>query len=167
MGIDFGTDGSGLAYALPDGNAYIHNMWDDENPTQKPKTSVLFDKESSVIRVGSRAQSMYLDCAKDQGWKLFERFKMNLYEEPAAKSELQNVDEKEREFVDLKDEIVTTNNKGVKESAGKVFVAQLVYLREQAFNFIHRHLKKKLSLAGSSETGWPEIQYFLTVPGMV
>ena len=79
VGIDFGTDGSGLAYALPDGSAYIHNMWDDCDPTQKSKTSVLFDNQNSIIRVGTGAQDMYLGCTEDKGWKLFERFKMNLY----------------------------------------------------------------------------------------
>ena len=109
---------------------------------------------------------MYLKCTSDQGWKLFERFKMNLYEEPVAKSELKNVEEKKMDFVELKDEIVTTNDKKVKESTGKVFVAQLKYLREQAFNFIDTHLRRKQSLIGSEEEGWPQVQYFLTVPGM-
>ena len=79
MGIDFGTDGSGLAYALPDGKSYIHNMWDDSEATKKPKTSVLFDNQQRILNVGTKAQDMYLSCQNDNGWKLFERFKMNLY----------------------------------------------------------------------------------------
>ena len=27
VGIDFGTDGTGLAYALPDGKVFIHQKW--------------------------------------------------------------------------------------------------------------------------------------------
>ena len=79
MGIDCGTDGSGIAYALPDGSSYIHNMWGDTDANKKPKTSVLFDKENNQIGVASGAQDMYLKCKGDQGWKLFERFKMSLY----------------------------------------------------------------------------------------
>ena len=142
-------------------------MWDDVKPTEKPKTSVLFNKESSVIRIGNGAQDMYLKCTNDQGWKLFERFKMNLYEEPTTKSQLKNMEEKQMEFVELKDEIVTTNDKTVTESSGKVFVAQLTYLKEQAFNFIETHLRKKVSLNGDNQSGLPEVQFFLTVPGML
>eukprot|EP01083_Nonionella_stella_P228158 808819_1 len=108
VGIDFGTDGSGLAYALPDGSAFIHNMWDDTDATRKPKTSVLFDKDDTVIKVGTRAQSMYLELDEDKGWKLFERFKMNLYEEPSDKASLKNAESK-IDYADLKEEIETTH----------------------------------------------------------
>ena len=79
VGIDFGTDGSGIAYTLKDGSSYIHNMWGDSEATDKPKTSVLFDNHDDVLSVGTEAQDMYLKCKQDKGWKLFERFKMNLY----------------------------------------------------------------------------------------
>eukprot|EP01084_Bolivina_argentea_P297695 512909_1 len=92
VGIDFGTDGVGLAYAIPDGSTYIHNMWDDTEATRKPKTSVLFDNNNNVLRVGSEAQNMCLKLTGDQGWKLFERFKMNLYDEPSTKSKLKNME---------------------------------------------------------------------------
>merc|ERR1711933_472536 len=106
-----------------------------------------------------------MGCTEDKKWKLFERFKMNLYEEPTAKSEIRKVESK-MDYVELKEQIATTNNKNVKESSSKVFVAQLKYLKDQAFTYIDTHLRKKLSLKGDEETGWPEIQYFLTVPAI-
>ena len=166
MGIDFGTYGSGLAYALPDGSSYIHNLWDNEEPTIKPKTSVLLDKDLSVIDVGAGAQGMFLRCKKDKGWKLFERFKMNLYKEPNAhkwREELTSDEEKNQNVVDLNDEIQTAN--GDKELTENVFVAQLEYLKDEAFKFIWTHFEKQYKLTGDRENGWNEVQYFLTVPG--
>ena len=79
VGIDFGTDGSGLAYGLPDGSSYIHNMWDDNDTTTKSKTSVLLDEKGDLICVGSKAKETYLQAQQDKGWMLFETFKMDLY----------------------------------------------------------------------------------------
>ena len=168
VGIDFGTHGSGLAYALPDGKSYIHNMWDNEAPNVKPKTSVLLDKDSNVVSVGSDALKLYLKAKKERAYQLFERFKMNLYDEPSAKSELHNVDEKNMDEVDLKDEVTTANDQSAKGATESVFVAQLVYLKEHAFKFIATHFEEHgHGLTGDSEKGWNEVQYFLTVPGMV
>ena len=64
VGVDFGTYGSGLAYALDDGKVYIHNTWKDVQPTEKPKTSVLFDKDDDVICVGSEALRSYMNNKK-------------------------------------------------------------------------------------------------------
>ena len=166
VGIDFGTHGSGLAYALPDGKSYIHNLWDNEDPNIKPKTSVLLDKDSNVVSVGSDALKLYLGANKEIAYQLFERFKMNLYDEPSAKSELHNVDEKNMDEVDLKDEVTTANDQSAKGATESVFVAQLVYLKEHAFKFIAKHFARKYGLTGDSEKGWNEVQYFLTVPGM-
>ena len=79
VGIDFDTDGCGLAYALSDGSTYIHNTWKDVEPTQKPKTSVLFDNNGNVQCIGNQAVMQYITSMSNTGWKLFERFKMHLY----------------------------------------------------------------------------------------
>eukprot|EP01084_Bolivina_argentea_P154050 268565_1 len=166
VGIDFGTDGSGLAYALPDGSSYIHNMWDNK-AQQKSTTSVLFDDNGRAIKVGTGAQDMYLESTNpDNNWKLFERFKMNLYEEPATKEELKEAEIK-MEYVELKEEIVTTNDSQIKESSETVFIAQFKHLKEHAFNFIDNHLRAKCpNLKGDVQKGWLNIQYFLTVPAI-
>ena len=79
VGIDFGTDGCGLAYALSDGSCYIHNTWKDTQPTQKPRTSVLFDSNGDVQCIGTDAKMQYINSHNNAGWKLFERFKMSLF----------------------------------------------------------------------------------------
>eukprot|EP01084_Bolivina_argentea_P267144 453394_1 len=80
VGIDFGTDGSGLAYSLLDGSTYIHNLWRDVSAYEKPKTSVLFDSEGSVQCHGNQAVIQYISSMNNSGWKLFERFKVSLYD---------------------------------------------------------------------------------------
>ena len=76
--------------------------------------------------------------------------------------------ETKMDYVELKQEIATTNDNTVTESAEKVFIAQLEYLKKQAFKFIETHLTQKIrGLKGNSYTGYPEIQFFLTVPGML
>merc|ERR1719295_1872947 len=109
---------------------------------------------------------MFINSKKDLGWKLFERFKMSLYRDPENKSELKRMEETKMDSVDLNQQIATTNDKAVTESTEKVFVAQLEYLKEHAFDFIDTHLKNKLSLSGDVESGWSEIPYFLTVPAI-
>eukprot|EP01084_Bolivina_argentea_P316202 548042_1 len=160
VGIDFGTDGSGLAYGLPDGSAYIHNMWDDTEATRKPKTSVLFDSSNSVLKVGSEAQNLYLKCTGDQGWKLFERFKMSLYEEPKSKSDLRKAETK-MEYVELKEKIISTNNTSIVEDSSKVFIEELKHLKKEAMKYLKKMKKiKKLKFKPS------DIQWILTVPAI-
>ena len=92
---------------------------------------------------------------------------MNLYRDPKNKSELKRMEETKMDSVDLNQQIATTNDETVTESTEKVFVAELEELRTEAFKYIKTHLKKKLSLSGNAKIGWSEIQYFLTVPGVI
>ena len=78
VGVDFGTYGSGLAYALNKDDVYIH-IFKDCSTTEKSKTSVLFDNHGKVQCVGSEALRLYVTSQHNEGWKLFERYKMNLY----------------------------------------------------------------------------------------
>jgi len=84
VGIDFGTDGSGLAYALPNGDVYIHNKWKSKKygAITKPKTQILLNEEGSCVAFGIDAGEVYaqLDSETQKKWLLFERFKMALYE---------------------------------------------------------------------------------------
>eukprot|EP01084_Bolivina_argentea_P251483 421788_1 len=100
VGIDFGTDGSTLAYAIPDeeGNTtvYIHNLWKDVPSTEKPKTSILFDNEGNVQCTGDSCVNLYINVIERKGWKLFDRFKMSLYEDNAGKNKTGDIKEKIR-----------------------------------------------------------------------
>eukprot|EP01084_Bolivina_argentea_P171029 296319_1 len=103
VGIDFGTDGCGLAYALRNPNDQYENQLNNNNEIEhveihpnfkdthdkwgKSRTSVLLDADDELQCVGGEAAALL--CMKNaKGWKLFERFKMNLYESPKWKSEI-------------------------------------------------------------------------------
>ena len=52
------------------------------------------------------------------------------------------------------------------EKSSMVFITELTYLKEEAFKFITENFQHKLQLKGDKENGFPEVQYFLTVPGV-
>merc|ERR1711971_587239 len=112
VGIDFGTYGSGLAYALQDGQTYIHNLWRDVDATEKPKTSVLFDNNKEVQCHGNQAVMQYISSMSNDGWALFERFKMHLYKDPDWKGSVQHIRHNVNK-VDIKDEIQSTNDPSI------------------------------------------------------
>eukprot|EP01084_Bolivina_argentea_P132819 234389_1 len=82
VGVDFGTDGTGLAYALPTGDVYIHQKWKGykRSTTTKPKTCILLDANSKFLAFGQPAINSYITMGGEKtGWMLFENFKMALY----------------------------------------------------------------------------------------
>eukprot|EP00483_Globobulimina_turgida_P010703 UN10724 len=82
VGIDFGTDGTGLAYALPTGEVFVHQKWKGykRSVEVKPKTRILLDKEGDFLAFGQPATNSYITMGGEKtGWMLFERFKMALY----------------------------------------------------------------------------------------
>eukprot|EP01084_Bolivina_argentea_P087402 157859_1 len=170
VGIDFGTDGSGLAYSFQneDGSysSYIHNMWNSSGATKKPKTSVLCDDNSKKISVGTRAKKMFFSNQGDQEWKLFEKFKMSLYDEPVTKPALKKADEKFDFVDDLKDEMKSSNDKELIDTSETIFIIYLNFLKDNAFKFIEKNLRKRLKLRGDKKRGFPEVQYYLTVPAI-
>ena len=162
VGIDFGTYGSSLAYVGPDGKARCHNLWSSDLATMKPRTSILLNNDLNVEETGANARAFYLRSSskkiKKRGWKLFEGFKMNLYEESADKRRENKL---HRQIVSVNGQLEDV------EVTEKVFVGQLEYLKEEAFAFIAKNYAKKYRLTGDRESGWNEVQYFLTVPGIV
>ena len=111
--------------SVRDGVPSIHNMWDNEDPTVKPRTSVLLNKDSEVVSVGSDSLKLYLRAKKEIAYQLFQRFKMNLYEKASIKSQLYKVDEKNMDEVDLKEEVTAANDQNAKGGTKCVFVAPL------------------------------------------
>ena len=165
VGIDFGTDGSGLAYSLQDGSTYIHNLWKDVSSTEKPKTSVLFDNFGDVQCHGNQAVIQYISSMSNDGWKLFERFKMKLYDNnPKWKKKIitNQHNNKFMQKVDLHETITSTNNNLIKENSETVFVAQLKFLKNEAMTFITRNFKRKKKIKFNQD----EIQWILTVPAI-
>eukprot|EP01084_Bolivina_argentea_P267139 453378_1 len=89
VGIDFGTDGLGLAYSIKgsDGKSkvYVHDNWKTKNfgRTTKPKTIILLDNDGQILQTGLDAKHIYnsFDGSEKDTYLLFDRFKMSLYEE--------------------------------------------------------------------------------------
>ena len=82
VGIDFGTDGTGLAYALPTGEVFVHQKWKGykRSVEVKPKTRILLDAGGNFLAFGQPATNSYITMGGEKtGWMLFERFKMALY----------------------------------------------------------------------------------------
>eukprot|EP01084_Bolivina_argentea_P095193 171158_1 len=163
VGIDFGTDGCGLAYALNDGTSYIHNTWKDVEPTQKPRTAVLFDNNRNVQCIGNQAAMQYITSMSNTGWKLFERFKMSLFETPKWTSEIRNVSHSVKKVDIFADQIQATNDPKLFEFSETVFVAQLKFLREQAIQFMKKNFKRKKKMKYDEQI---DIQWILTVPAI-
>eukprot|EP01083_Nonionella_stella_P119506 357292_1 len=163
VGIDFGTDGCGLAYALNDGTSYIHNLWKDVEPSQKPRTSVLFDNTGKVQCIGNQAAMQYINCMANDGWKLFERFKMSLFETPSWKTDIKSVSESVQKVDLFADQIQSSNDPKLFELSETVFVTQLSFLREQATAFMKQNFKRRKKMKYNVNT---DIQWILTVPAI-
>merc|ERR1719410_1450758 len=90
VGIDFGTDGTGLAYALPTGEVFVHQKWKGykRSVEVKPKTRILLDANGNFLAFGQPATNSYITMGGAKtGWMLFERFKMALYDKQQQQSD--------------------------------------------------------------------------------
>ena len=83
IAIDFGTDGLGVAYAVPpETKVFVHDKWKSKNygTIVKPKTILLFTDKFKVANIGLDAKHSYINLSKKKDtWMLFERFKMSLF----------------------------------------------------------------------------------------
>jgi len=179
VGIDFGTDGTGLAYALPTGEVFVHQKWKGykRSVEVKPKTRILLDAQGAFLAFGQPATNSYITMGGGQsGWMLFERFKMALYEKKKSnkdndhenepededgdqhdENEQQNDDhEQEDEEVDIRDTLIAANGKEF--PADRVFIEALKYIKSQVFKFF---TKNKLQIENIDD-----IQWILTVPAI-
>eukprot|EP01084_Bolivina_argentea_P185288 319533_1 len=165
VGIDFGTDGSGLAYALPNGDVFIHNKWKSKKygAITKPKTQILLNEEGKCVAFGIDASDVYsqLDAETQQKWLLFERFKMALYENINEEDNDEECDEKQSQKkrgnkISIKKELTAMNGK--KFPSEKVFVEALKYLKSEAQKYF-----RKLKIGKVRDM---EIQWILTVPAI-
>ncbi len=83
VGLDFGTDGIGIAYGIGD-KMFIHSGWESEKYARRTKrrTIILLDQNNDVAGFGMDGKETYLDLEEGANdWKLFENFKMQLYPE--------------------------------------------------------------------------------------
>ena len=86
IGIDFGSSGSGFAYAFKDNeNEIIHGSIYGANVDNKVPTEIILDDNNNTLKFGVEC----IDCIKSKGLKAghyFKEIKMNLYEK---KTEIQ------------------------------------------------------------------------------
>lgn len=176
-----------------DGTSYIHNTWKDVEPTQKPRTSVLFDNHGKVQCIGNQAQTQYITSMSNDGWKLFERFKMSLFgmlcariiitqymyqtnclyalinqniiETPTWKSDLKTVQQQIKKVDLMVNTIPSSNDPKLYELSETVFMAQLRFLKEQAAAFMKKNFKRKRKIKYDEKT-FTDVQWILTVPAI-
>eukprot|EP01084_Bolivina_argentea_P275924 470656_1 len=84
VGIDFGTDGTGVAYAFPSGKV-IWQQTHTLHATIKDRTNILLEAKPPhhVIKFGLAATTQYTN-AKEKTSLYFDRFKMALYDKDLA-----------------------------------------------------------------------------------
>ncbi|KAK9766192.1 hypothetical protein K7432_004901 [Basidiobolus ranarum] len=151
--IDFGTSGTGFAYAFPgtDGitearsSVFTNGQWSD-GKEGKTKTALLLDENNKFIAFGKSAQTKYRAMAMRSqagGLKIKERyfqyFKMNLYE------------------TSISGKMLIPAANGVKVTAKTVFSASLKFIKEVLLAQINK------STQGIIES---EIKWILTVPAI-
>jgi len=173
VGIDFGTDGTGLAYALPDGTVFVHQKWKGykRSVEVKPKTRILLDAAGNFLAFGQPATNSYITMGGEKtGWMLFERFKMALYDSPDrnenkdSDADKENEDEEDEAAADAESEkerdirSTLTAVNGKTFPSDRVFIEALKYIKTQVFKFF---TKNKLSIDNIDD-----IQWILTVPAI-
>eukprot|EP01084_Bolivina_argentea_P126774 224390_1 len=94
IAVDFGTDGTSLAYALPNNkekNVFVHQDWVSSkyNVGVKPNTIILLDENGDTLGFGKDAKHTYITTTTktSKKWMLFEKFKMSLYENNEIREE--------------------------------------------------------------------------------
>eukprot|EP01084_Bolivina_argentea_P186546 321527_1 len=167
VAIDFGTDGTGLAYCLPNATTqkiHIHNKWKrwnsskqyesewDEISKIKPKTAILLDKDGKFRAFGDNAIKIYL-LLKDNTMMLFEHFKMHLYNKPHY---VDDDEKKQNTQVHFNQYLTAKNGKQYKSSL--VFIEALKHLKKEAF---HVFTLNKLGIKNNKDVCW-----ILTVPAI-
>eukprot|EP01084_Bolivina_argentea_P058454 106758_1 len=143
-------------------------MWNSKDvvATEKPRTSVLFDNTGIVQGCGNHIMGFFLTSFHNEGWKLFERFKMNLYDAPSMHSEIISA-AKARPYrtVNIKDTIAASLGNG-EESSEIVFVACLKQLKAEAKRFINVVTKKQRFKQKNFKVANDEIKWILAVPSI-
>eukprot|EP01084_Bolivina_argentea_P259875 438693_1 len=167
IGVDFGTDGLGVAYAIKgDDQVYVHDKWRSKHygTIEKPKTIILFDDEQNITAMGIDAKHSYIALANSQQteWMLFERFKMSLYE--PSKDDISCIEEEKKHVsnndqVSISDELTSVN--GLRYSSEKVFIAVFKHIYKISTKYL-----KKQKIIDIKTVKSHEIQWIITVPAI-
>eukprot|EP00483_Globobulimina_turgida_P008000 UN08016 len=134
VAIELGTDGSGLAYAFPDGDIRFHNQFKSTKfgSFTKNKTHILLDEEGDFHSFGLDASYCYmtLPSKKQKKYALFQNFKMKLYH-----GNNKNSTTKQKQKSEIKN-LLPSFNGHLQVPAEKVFVEALKYLKKEAMKIL-------------------------------
>eukprot|EP01083_Nonionella_stella_P207901 754841_1 len=155
--LDLGADETAIAFVY-EGKVHHHRFKgstrrDSRRKCKTTKTQILLNSQNECVNFGGAADFMYyeLNHKKRNEFKLFERFKMKLYEKHLDREKPNN------ETVDI--ETYLTAVDGERVEAGIVFIAAFRYLQRLAIDKMHRIVKH-----GSITDD--EIQWIVTVPAI-
>eukprot|EP01084_Bolivina_argentea_P301962 521110_1 len=182
VGIDFGTDGSAVSWALNDGSDKVHVAQTINDNARfvdlKTKTNILLNDKGEFIAFGREATEQYIrqfedmddkaSSKKHASWLYFDQFKMALYKKAIKKQALvtkggpgdeekkQNDDEDDRFKADIKSTLSAAN--GRKLPSRTVFIAALTFMKQHAFKEFER---SKVHISDPNQIKW-----VLTVPAI-
>jgi len=162
-GVDFGTAGSGFAYALHGKNeVYVDQNWNDngKHVDVKTKTNILLRKDNGAcVAFGDDATDQYVrtDC----NHLFFERFKMALYDrddddDGAADGDGDKKGKSGDHRIDIKETLEAAN--GERMASRKVL--------EEAIRFMTNHCLNNLRRKLGDSLDKKDIQWILTVPAI-
>ncbi|ETO09642.1 hypothetical protein RFI_27739 [Reticulomyxa filosa] len=154
VGIDFGTDGTGVAYSFPEGKVYTSQKWPGRMLAEvKNKTNLLLDKDGNFVAFGQEATDRYTSSV-DSSLEFYERFKMALYNNVPDEIDDGKYDDDTKEQ-DLEPYLTAANGK--KRKTLDVLKQVFTFLREYVMNIL-----KSTTLVERIE----DVQWVITVPAI-
>ena len=193
VGIDFGTDGSGIAWAVNDGNEEVFVDQEINDNAKfvdlKTKTNILLDENGEFIAFGREATEQYIRQFEDESddedddqndkkpkksasWLYFSQFKMALYKKAIKKQALitrggpgGNNEEDKNDDDDKKDDKYKTDIKtNLTAANGKKLPSRTVFIA--ALKFMKEHAFKMFAKKNVEIKDKKEIKWVLTVPAI-
>eukprot|EP00485_Elphidium_margaritaceum_P000041 CAMPEP_0202692808 /NCGR_PEP_ID=MMETSP1385-20130828/7099_1 /ASSEMBLY_ACC=CAM_ASM_000861 /TAXON_ID=933848 /ORGANISM="Elphidium margaritaceum" /LENGTH=722 /DNA_ID=CAMNT_0049348405 /DNA_START=35 /DNA_END=2203 /DNA_ORIENTATION=+ len=186
VGIDFGTDGSGVAIALNDGSGKVFVDQDINDNSRfidvKTKTNILLDENGAFIAFGREATEQYIrqfdndddgddddaQASNSNKWLYFSQFKMALYKKAIKKQSSMTkggpndaADDEKKEATpayktDIKKELTAAN--------GKKLSSRIVFI--EALKFMKKHALKMFTRYNIQITDESDIKWVLSVPAI-
>ncbi|ETN98748.1 putative chaperone protein, partial [Reticulomyxa filosa] len=150
--IDFGTDGTGVAYSFSDGKVYT-KKWPGRMLAEKNKTNLLLDKDGNFVAFGQEATDRYTSSV-DSSLEFYERFKMALYNNMPDEIGDGKYDDDTKEQ-DLEPYLIAANGKKRKT----------LDVLKQVFTFLRESIMKILRDSTLVEK-IEEVQWVVTVPAI-
>jgi len=189
VGIDFGTDGSGVAWAMVDGNGEVFVDQEINGNTKfvdlKTKTNILLDENGDFIAFGREATEKYIRQIADDdesesdseshvaankksaSWLYFSQFKMALYRSAIRKQTRvtkQGNDENNNGDDDEKEIQKAEIRKKIKAANGRKLASRKIFVA--ALCFMKKHAFDMFKRHKVEIDDLTKIKWVLTVPAI-